>query len=69
MSDNYTIIGSDNGLSPGRHQAIICTNTGIFLIKPLGTYFGQLKALNINLFLSKQIPLQVSISWYVQLKT
>ena len=26
------IIGSDNGLSPGRHQAIIWTNTGILLI-------------------------------------
>ena len=24
-----TIIGSDNGLSPGRHQAIIWTNVGI----------------------------------------
>ena len=32
-----TIIGSDNGLSPGRHQAIIWTNTGILLIGPLGT--------------------------------
>ena len=29
-----TIIGSDNGLSPGRHQAIIWTNTGILLIEP-----------------------------------
>ena len=27
-----TIIGSDNGLSPGRHQAIIWTNAGILLI-------------------------------------
>ena len=26
-----TIIGSDNGLLPGRHQAIIWTNTGILL--------------------------------------
>ena len=32
-----TIIGSDNGLSPGRHQAIIWTNAGILLIGPLGT--------------------------------
>ena len=32
-----TIIGSDNGLSPGRRQAIICTNAGILLIGPLGT--------------------------------
>ena len=35
-----TIIGSDNGLSPGRRQAIIWTNTGILLIGPLGTNFG-----------------------------
>ena len=27
-----TNIGSDNGLSPGRHQAIIWTNAGILLI-------------------------------------
>ena len=27
-----TIIGSDNGLSPGRHQAIIWTNAEILLI-------------------------------------
>ena len=34
-----TIIGSDNGLSPGRRQAIIWTNAGILLIGPLGTNF------------------------------
>ena len=32
-----TIIGSDNGLSPGRHQAIIWTDAGILLIGPIGT--------------------------------
>ena len=32
-----TIIGSDNGLSPERRQAIIWTNAGILLIGPLGT--------------------------------
>ena len=31
-----TIIVSDNGLSPGRRQAIICTNAEILLIEPLG---------------------------------
>ena len=31
-----TIIGSDNGLSPGRRQAIIWTNAGILLIRTLG---------------------------------
>ena len=29
-----TIIGSDNGLSPGQRQAIIWTNAGIMLIAP-----------------------------------
>ena len=32
-----TIIVSDNGLSPGRRQAIIWNNAGILLIGPLGT--------------------------------
>ena len=32
-----TIIGSDNGLSPGRRQAIIWTNAGILLTRTLGT--------------------------------
>ena len=35
-----TIIDSDNGLSPDRHQAIIWTNAGILVIGPLGTYFS-----------------------------
>ena len=37
-----TIIGSDNGLSPGRHQAIIWTNAGILLSGPLGTNFSEI---------------------------
>ena len=36
------IIGSDNGLSPGPHQAIIRTNNGILLIGPLGTNFSEI---------------------------
>ena len=32
---NLTIIGSDNVLSPGRREAIIWTNDGILLIRPL----------------------------------
>ena len=34
-----TITGSDNGLSPGRRQAIIWTNAGILSTGPLGTNF------------------------------
>ena len=35
-------IGSDNGLSPGRRQAIIWTNAGKLLIRPLGTNFNEI---------------------------
>ena len=37
-----TTIGSDNSLSPDRHQAIIWTNIGILLIGPLGTNFSEI---------------------------
>ena len=37
-----TIIGSDNGLSPGRRQAIIWTNAGILLIRTLGTNVSEI---------------------------
>ena len=36
-----TIIGSDNGLSPGWRQAIIWTRAGILLIGPLGINFSE----------------------------
>ena len=38
---NLTIISTDVGLSPGRRQAIIWTNTGLLLIGPLWTYFSE----------------------------
>ena len=37
-----SIIGSDNGLSPGRCQANIWTNVGILLIQTLGTNFSEI---------------------------
>ena len=37
-----TIIGSDNGLPPGRRHVIIRTNVGILLIGPLGTNFSEI---------------------------
>ena len=37
-----TIFGSDNGLSPGLCQTIIWSNTGILLIRPLGTNFNEM---------------------------
>ena len=36
------VIGSDNGLLPGRHQAIIWTDAGILIIKPLRTNFIEI---------------------------
>ena len=40
--NKLTSIGSDNGLSPGRRQAIIWTNAGILLIWTLGTNFSEI---------------------------
>ena len=37
-----TIIGSDNGLSPGRRQAIIWTDAGLLLIGTLGTNSSEI---------------------------
>ena len=39
---DLTNIGSDNGLSPARRQAIIWTTAGILLIEPLGTNFSEI---------------------------
>ena len=54
-----TTIGSDNGLSPGRHQAIIWTNAGILLIRPVGTYFSEI-LIEIQKFSFKKIDLKMS---------
>ena len=49
-------IGSDNGLSPGRRQAIIWTNVGILLIGPLGANFIEIVT-GIQIFsLKKNAP-------------
>ena len=52
---NLTIIGSDNGLSPGRRQAIIWTNAGILLIGPLGTNFQWNFNQNSNIFIKENV--------------
>ena len=39
---NLTIIGSDNGSSPGRCQAIMWTYGEVLLIGPLGTNFSEI---------------------------
>ena len=37
-----SIIDSDNGLLPGRGQAIIWNNAGILLIRTVGTNFSEI---------------------------
>ena len=56
---NLTIIGSDNGLSPGRRQAITWTNVGILLIGPLGTNFSEM-LIEIHAFSFRKIHLKMS---------
>ena len=56
---NLTIISSDNGLSPGRRQAIIWTNVGILLIGPIGTNFSEI-LIEIYTFSSKKMHLKMS---------
>ena len=54
-----TIIVSDNGLSPGRRQAIIWTNVGILLIRLLGTNFSEI-LIGIETFSFKKMYLKMS---------
>ena len=59
-----TSIASDNGLSPGRRQAIIWTNAGILLIRPLGTNFSEI-LIEIQIFSLKKIHLKMlSAKWW-----
>ena len=54
-----TIIGSDNGLSPRRRQAIIWTNAGILSIGHLGTNFSEI-LIEILTFSFKKMHLKMS---------
>ena len=56
---DLTIIGSDNGLSPYRRQAIIWTNAGILLIGPLETNFSEI-LIEILTLSFKKMRLKVS---------
>ena len=51
-----TIIDSDNGLSPGWHQAIIWTNAGILLIQTLGTQLQWNLNQNSYIFIQENAP-------------
>ena len=54
-----TIIGSDNGLSPDRRQAILWTSAGTLLIGPLRTNFSVI-LIEILIFSFKKMRLKVS---------
>ena len=58
---NLTTIVSDNGLSPGRCQALIPTNAGIPLIEPLATNFNEI-LIEMHIFSFKENPLQ-NVVW------
>ena len=53
------IIGSDNGLSPDRRQAIIWTNAGLLSIEPLWTYFSE-NLIKIQPFSLKKMHVKMS---------
>ena len=53
------IIGSDNGLSPDRRQAIIWTNAGLLSIGPLRTYFSE-NLIKIQQFSSEKLHVKMS---------
>ena len=55
----FSIIASDNGLSPGRRQAIIWNNAGISSIGLLGTNFSEI-LIGIQIFSFKKMYLKVS---------
>ena len=60
-----TIICSDNGLSPGRRQAVIWTNSEILLILTLGTHFREILSMN-DTFLFKKMHLKISFAKWRQ---
>ena len=59
--NKLSILGSDNGMSPGRRQAIIKTYAGALLIWPLETNFSEILT-EINTFSFKKIHLK-NVVW------
>ena len=56
-----TIIGSGNGLSPGRQQAIIWTSTVMLLTRALGTNFSEI-SIGIQTFSFQKMHLKMSFA-------
>ena len=61
-SVTWAIIGSDNGLSPGRRQANIWANIGILLIRNLGTNLTEILS-EIRTFSFKKMDLKMYAKW------
>ena len=60
---NLTITGSDNGLWPHQHQAIIWTKAGILITWPLGEKFSEI-LIEIHTFSYKLMHLKMlSVEW------
>ena len=57
---DLTIIGSDNGLSPGRRQAINWTNAGIVLIRTIWTNFREIWSEKNHTISLKKMHLKMS---------
>ena len=66
-----TTIGSDNGLSPGQHLAILWTNAGILLVGPLKINFSanlikidtiSFKKMHLNMSFGKWQPFCLSLN-------
>ena len=70
-----TIIGSDNGLSPGWHQVIIWNNAGILLIGALGTSLSKILIKNQYIFIQENVfendvwKMAAILSWHKCVKT
>ena len=60
---NLTTIVSDNGLSPGRRQAIVWTNGGLLLIGPLGTNFSEILIETVTFSFKKMFLKVSSAKW------
>ena len=58
-ASKLSTIGPDNGLSPGRCEAIIWTNAAILLIRILGTNFNEMLS-ETHLFSFKEMHFKMS---------
>ena len=60
---NWVSIPLDNGLAPGRRQAIIWTNARMSLIGPLGTNFNEILIKILNFSFMKMHLKMWSVKW------